>query len=390
MKIAVLTRYFFPQEGGRTIKRGQGADIRVYELYWRIAENAKVVIVTQKFTAGEAFSLENLIFSKEEFEGIEVRRVPCGAPFFILTRLPSPFRLWEVIKAARGSGVIVAEFHPFHAVGLEALIAKWLTGKPLVLDVHDIASGGGGICSSIYLAYERFAAKNADGIIATSREMEGYFRKQGIGCPVAVVENGVDTKGRFYVPGCKKKLGLEGKVVVGLLGSLTPQHGAEYLIRAFPQILRKFPNAVLLLIGGGREKEKLEMLAKERGVQEKVIFTGLVPYEKVNEYLSACDVLAAPFPKGREYTTNLPLKLPEYLAIGKPIVVTNGPVLSRIATESGAGEVAEAESPESIAKAVTRALDNPEMGKGGRDYAEKRLEWRALVSRMGKFLRGFA
>lgn len=391
MRLAVLTRYFFPYENGKTIKKGQGADIRIYELYSRLTKENQISIITQKFASTGGFSPSNLSFSSENFEGMEIRRTPCPAPFFFLTRFPSFFRFIDFIKVGKKSDILIAEFHPFHSIGLEALIAKYLLKKPLILDVNDIApEAEGGILGRIYLWYEKFIASHADGIIATSPEQAERFRRMGLKCPIIAVENGVGTEKRIFLPGMKEKQGLEGKKVIGLMGSLTPQHGASFLIRALPEILKSEPNAVLLLIGGGRDKEKLENIASSLGVSEKVIFTGLVPYEKVNEFLSACDVLAAPFPKGREYTTNLPLKLPEYLSMGMPVVVTDGPVLKRIVEESGAGFVAEAENEKSIANAILSALRNPEIGERGRAYAEKNLDWSILAKRMEKFLRGFA
>lgn len=391
MRLAVLTRYFFPAENGKTIKKGQGADIRIYELYSRLAKENKISIVTQKFASAGKFSFSNLSFSSENFEGMEIRRTPCPAPFFFLTRFPSLFRFIDFLRVGKKSDILIAEFHPFHFIGKEALIAKYLLKKPLVLDVHDIApEDEGGILGRIYLCYEKFIASRADGIIATSPEQAQRFKRLGIRCPIVAVENGVDTEKRVFLPGMKGKQGLEGKKVIGLMGSLTPQHGAGYLIRALPEILKSEPNAVLLLIGGGRDREKLQALASSLGVPEKVILAGLVPYEKVNECLSACDVLAAPFPKGREYTTNLPLKLPEYLSMGIPVVVTNGPVLKRIVEESGAGFVAEAENEKSISNAILSALRNPEVGKKGRAYAEKNLDWGILAKRMENFLGGFA
>ncbi len=392
-RLAFLSRYFFPAENGKTVKRGQGADIRIYELCSRLAKPDKVTIVTQRFAASSKFALSNLLFSKEDFEGMEVRRVTSGCPFFFLTRFPSPFRFIDFLRVGARSDVLICEFHPFHAAGLEALIASRLLRKKLVLDVHDIASEENGrLVGRIYLWYERFIASRADGIIATSPEQGKRFAAMGISCPIEAVENGVDTGKRFLLPGAKGKLGLglEGRKVVGLMGSLTPQHGAGFLIRAMPEILKSEPSAILLLIGGGRDREMLQSLASSLNIGDRVVFTGLVPYEKVNEYLSACDVLAAPFPKGREYTTNLPLKLPEYLSMGIPVVVTDGPVLKRIVTESGAGFVAEAENMKSIADAVVAAMRNPGIGKKGREYAVKNLDWDVLAQRMDKFLARFA
>jgi glycosyltransferase involved in cell wall biosynthesis len=391
MRVLVATRYFFRAKNGKTIKSGQGADIRIYELYSRLAVNNEVTVVTQNFTSDSGFSISNLSFSSEEFERMRVKRVPSACPFFFLTRLPSVSRFIGLLKFGKNSDVLIAEFHPFHSIGFEALAAKYLLGKPLLLDVHDIAfEEEGGLLGRFYLWYENFIARHADGIIATSPEMRDVFRKTGVTCPIMVVENGVDTQKRFRVEGAKRKLGFSEKVVVGFMGSLTPQHGAPYIVHAMPEIIASEPRAALLVVGQGRERERLQNIVNELGISDRVVFAGLVPYEKVNDYLSACDVLVAPFPKGRIFTTNLPLKLTEYLSMGITTVVTDGPVLKRVIEESGAGVVAEAENTHSLANSVLAALSHPELGPKGRSYAQQHLEWAVLAGKMEEFIRHFS
>ena len=88
---------------------------------------------------------------------------------------------------------------------------------------------------------------------------------------------GVDTT-RFY-PDCggeqvRKGLGLEGVPVVACVSRLIARKGQDTLIRAWPRVLAEAPDAVLLIVGGGPDRDRLEDLAQRTGVSQAVRFTG--------------------------------------------------------------------------------------------------------------------
>lgn len=151
----------------------------------------------------------------------------------------------------------------------------------------------------------------------------GYwlFGKKGFDRSGFVLRNGIDTKAFAYSEAARNKIRsqyhLEDTFVIGHTGTLLPVKNQEYLIARMPQILKRRPNAVLMLVGGdeGSEMPRLKKIAEECGVSERVIFTG--PVLNVNEHLSAFDVFA--FPSKREGT---PLALLEAQANGLPCMVS--------------------------------------------------------------------
>ena len=364
MKLVILTRYFFPWGGNKVVKKGYGADWRIYELYKKIAENHDVKIITQKILS--------IRKNRDKLDGMDVIYSPCLAPFFFLTRLFLLPRFLTALKESRGADAIIAEFHPFHCIGFEAWLVSKILGKPLILDVHDVAP------NAIYIQYERLMCSAADLIVATSPEMREYMKKYNKN--IVVIENGVNIREvSAYV--CNKK---PKEPIVGFLGSLTPQHGVGYLIEAFRHVLQKVDGR-LVIIGDGRERKNLEKLAKEHGIADNIEFTGFLPREKVYETLACADVLVAPFPSGREFKTNLPLKILEYLALGNPVVVTRIPVLQRIAEESEACLVAEPMNSIDISDKILEILkmkkeDRENMGKKGMNYV-KEYDWGNLAKK---------
>ncbi|MEM4335727.1 MAG: glycosyltransferase family 4 protein [Candidatus Anstonellales archaeon] len=374
MKIAVLTRYFFPYERGKIIQKGYGAEWRIYQLYKRLSNKHKIKIITQK-----TLSLKTI---KRRLGNLQIIYSPCIAPFHFFTRFFLPFRFFTALQESKNSDIIIAEFHPFHCVGIEAFFLSKILNKPLILDVHDIAS------NPIYGAYEKCMYLIADFVIATSPEMKSYIKKYNKN--VVVVENGADIRylSKFR---CHKKT--KHLFLIGFSGSLTPQHGVSYLIEAFYYFLKKMKNSQLLIFGDGRERKKLEILSRKLGIQDKIIFTGFILQRKLYKKLSCCDVLVAPFPSGREFRTNLPLKIIEYLAIGKPCVVTKIPVLKRIAKESRACIVAEPMNPRDISEKIyqiykMKRRDKMRIEKNAKEYV-KRYDWKILAKKLENSLVNF-
>jgi phosphatidylinositol alpha-1,6-mannosyltransferase len=109
---------------------------------------------------------------------------------------------------------------------------------------------------------------------------------------------GVDTD-RFY-PGCggaevRKRLGVPADApVVVCTARMIKRKGQDTLIKAWPAVLREFPDAVLLLVGDGPNRSRVERLAERLGIEDTVIFAGSVPWEEVPAYTDAGNVFAMP------------------------------------------------------------------------------------------------
>jgi len=104
---------------------------------------------------------------------------------------------------------------------------------------------------------------------------------------------------RFH-PGCggaevRRRLGIapEAPVVV-CVGRLVRRKGQDTLVRIWPEVRRSFPGAVLLLVGDGPDRRRLQRMASRQGDGHGVVMTGGVPWEAVPAYLDAGDVFAMP------------------------------------------------------------------------------------------------
>lgn len=144
--------------------------------------------------------------------------------------------------------------------------------------------------------------------------------------PVVLVPNGVDL-GRFVAPsrsrveGLRAALGLNGRPLVAYAGALAlHNHPVDLLISAFAVITRALPDVALLIIGGGEDLPLLQQQVVQAGLQDRVYFTGQVPYHAVPAFLALADLSVDPVHDDVVARARAPLKLIESMALGVPVV----------------------------------------------------------------------
>ena len=124
-------------------------------------------------------------------------------------------------------------------------------------------------------------------------------------------------------PGKRASLGLDGKVVLGFVGFVRPWHGLEWAIRALPRLDGKVH---LLVVGDGPAQANLEREAAKLGVEDRVHFAGRVPHHEISSYVQSFDVALQT--KAVSYAS--PLKMFEYMALGRAIIAPDQPNLREI------------------------------------------------------------
>jgi glycosyltransferase involved in cell wall biosynthesis len=182
-------------------------------------------------------------------------------------------------------------------------------------------------------AHDRDLFGSARGVLAVSTAVRDYVVAAGASSEaVAVVPHGVDVA-RFATRRrrLRSRIGLAHRYVVGFTGSLVPSHGVATLLEAFAGLDKA---AVLLVVGDGPERPRLENLARELGVRDRVSFVGAVPHGEVPEWLGMMDVATAPYaPQPIFYSS--PLKISEYLAAGLPVVASGQGDVPRLVGDAG-------------------------------------------------------
>ncbi len=195
---------------------------------------------------------------------------------------------------------------------------------------------------------------------------------------------GVDTT-RFF-PGCggeqvRKGLGLEGVPVVACVSRLVARKGQDTLIRAWPRVLAAVPAAVLLLVGGGPQREQLTRLAETMGVAHAVRFTGAVPWAEIPPYVDAADVFAMPC-RTRRFGLEpeaLGIVTLEAAATGKPVLVGDSGGAPDTVRHGETGYLVDPYNPVAVAVRLIDLLTDPArsraMGAAGREWVAADWTW---------------
>ncbi len=172
---------------------------------------------------------------------------------------------------------------------------------------------------------EGWLIRRADRLVVVSWALHSHALRLGARHErILVLPNAVDPK-RFGAAhdgiAVRERMDLNGSFVVGFCGSLKPWHGVHRLLAAAARAAAEVPELRVLIVGDGPDRPALERQARDLGIEPRVRFVGAVAHEAVADYLAACDVLSAPYEPMEGFYFS-PLKVAEYLAVGRPVVVS--------------------------------------------------------------------
>lgn len=190
----------------------------------------------------------------------------------------------------------------------------------------------------------------------------------------------------------RARLGLTDRPVVVCVSRLVPRKGQDTLIRAMPRVLAEVPDAVLLVVGGGPYRGRLEKLAGATGVGEAVRFTGAVPWEELPAHFGAGDVFAMPCRtrRGGLDVEGLGIVYLEASATGLPVVAGDSGGAPDAVLQGETGWVVRGGVPQEAAGRLVTLLKDPalrvRMGERGREWVGERWRWDSLAGRLEELL----
>ncbi len=245
--------------------------------------------------------------------------------------VPAFLRLLRYARRERPD-IIYERYNLFFPAG--AWVAR-LLGLPLLLEVNapllEERSKFGGLALHRLGAWsERYVWRAADFVMVVTGVLGARVRAAGVPPErIVVIPNGINRERFGTAPPAeeaKRTLGLQGSTVLGFVGFIRPWHGLDRVI----EFLAAEPDRRLhlLMVGDGPARATLEALADRLKVRERVTFTGIVDRDRVAAHIAAFDVALQPAVV--DYAS--PLKLFEYLALGKAIVAPASPNIMEILT----------------------------------------------------------
>lgn len=256
----------------------------------------------------------------------------------------------------------------YERYSLYLLAGKWLKathGLPMLLEVNsplvaERAAHDG-------LAFKRFARwaentvwRSADHVLPVTGRVAEHLRRAGVKeSRITVIPNGINPAA--FSPsvdggGIRGELGLDGKIVLGFTGFIRSWHGLTRVI----DVLASMPDRDdlhFLVIGDGPGCAELETHARAKGVENRLTMLGLVSRERISRYVAAFDIALQP--SVVEYAS--PLKLFEYMAIGRAIVAPDQDNIREVLTDGENALLFDPNDDDAFGAAIARLCRDEEL-----------------------------
>lgn len=233
------------------------------------------------------------------------------------------------------------------------------------------------------------AFKRVDAVTTICEGLRQDIVARGIASDkVTVIPNAVDISS-FQLGGepdmqLKTRLGLDTARVLGFVGSFYAYEGLGLLLESLPEILAHAPDVFVLLVGGGPQEPQLKQLAQQLGIAHRVIFTGRVPHETVQDYYKLIDILVYPRLSMRLTELVTPLKPLEAMAQGKLLIASNVGGHHELIEDGKTGVLFQAGSAHDLAEKTLELLSTPaswpQYRSAGRQFVEQTRNWTASVA----------
>jgi glycosyltransferase involved in cell wall biosynthesis len=225
-----------------------------------------------------------------------------------------------------------------------------------------------------------------DRLIAVSRSIERKIAEEGRrGAPVSLIYNGVDLQRYNHQQPCctlhdDYKIP-ENSPIVGVVARLEAEKGHRTLLEAWPLVLEEVPDAWLLIVGEGSERDALEAQSEVLGITERVVFTGR--REDVPAVTAALDVAVLP-----SYREAQGLSVLEAMALTRPVVASAVGGIPEMIEDGVTGLLVPPHDCQALAGAIVRLLtDHPfadTIARAGHDLVHERFCVELMVQQISE------
>jgi glycosyltransferase involved in cell wall biosynthesis len=209
-----------------------------------------------------------------------------------------------------------------------------------------------------YARVDAIFLKKFKRIIAISLDVRTELIQSGISKQkIAIIDNGINVDKfddvhdldemwrKFAIP--------SGRKIVGTVGRLDFEKGHRIMVLAAQRVLKHVPNAFFILAGDGSLRDDLKNLAKELGIQDHLLFPGIV--DDIPRVMALFDVFVLP-----SLTEGLPMALLEAMAAKKPIITSKVGSIPQVLENGGCGILVKPGDPDLLAGEIVNLLLNSE------------------------------
>jgi glycosyltransferase involved in cell wall biosynthesis len=271
---------------------------------------------------------------------------------------------WKLSRAAKAFKPDFI-YERYNLYLLAGTLLQRRSGIPLLLEVNaplaDERERFGGLKLKRLARWaERTAWHEAARVLPVTRVLAQHVAAAGVAAErIVVIPNGINAAHFAAAPtpeAAKAALGWPGSIVLGFTGFVRDWHGVDRVVRWLADPATP-SSARLLVVGDGPARESLEQLAQALRLGERVRFTGVVPRDQVPGYVAAFDIALQPAVVA--YAS--PLKLFEYLALGKAVVAPRQPNIEEVLRDGTNALLFDAQQVGALESALSRLCADGEL-----------------------------
>lgn len=336
--------------------------------------------------------------SREIHNGIKICRYKAGKLTYKLSALAFTFSIFHQLitpKIRQFIDDIRPDILHAHDMVIAKAVMKANSGLKVVVDLHENrpeimkfykhvnAFPGKWLISPKLWEYEQdVLIKKADKLILVTEEAKQVVVGKGIKDTgdIVVVPNTI-------LPEVYLNYTIDNQIVekfknqytIVYLGDTSFRRGTDTAIKAIKHLLDQIPNIQLVFVGNSSVDNDLKALAISEGVESHVAFEGWQDVSLFPSYTLAADICISPLKKNPHHDTTFANKLFQYMAMGKPVVVSDSTTQANVVKEENCGLVHEADNEKDFANKILTLYNDKELssklGDNGKMAVEQRWNW---------------
>lgn len=225
---------------------------------------------------------------------------------------------------------------------------------------------------------QHYCWKNADKVLPVTQVLANYIREIGVSeDKIQVIANGINEE-KFLAPTQKPKQlpDLSDKTVIGFVGFVRDWHGLDRVLDIMAKL--NDPSLFFLIIGDGPAVESLKAQAEALNLSQQIYISGIIQREHMPDWLAQVDVALQPDVVA--YAS--PLKMLEYLALGKAIIAPNTANIRELLVDEHNALLFNTDSTPTFSDCLARMLKDKHLShqlaeQAAQTIAQKQLTWLA-------------
>lgn len=332
-----------------------------------------VVVYRERYLPhSETFIYEQLIHMKRYKPYVLCRsKLPSMKDF----PYPHVYRMKDIPNLSRQLQRLKAKciYARFGTGGVRMLPLKAKTKLPLLTSFHGSDVSRQLQIKPYYRRYLPLLFKQGDAFTVVCEYMRNKLIHLGCSSEkIHIIKSGIDLHKFPYLPPSKPPL---DEVRILSVGRLTEKKGMLDLIRAFQLVLSIIPDAKLVIVGEGEDRDKIEKLIQQLGLGSHIQLKGRLPHSQVQEEMARCDLLVMASRTASDGNEEgIPNVVMEAMATGRVVIATEHAGIPELVDHHQTGFLVRQGDPDALAGMIVYVLKHVEDWQPIVAHARKKVE----------------